>query len=323
MDTETVLVTGGSGLIGTHLVERLLAENATVISLARSYPLQSLGFAPEYLGSHIQIEGDIRDQTLLKEVFAHYQPTQLVHLAAQPIVGSALKDAEPTFDINIRGSWLLLETARKYGKLNSIIIASSDKAYGQHATLPYQEDFELKALYPYDISKQATEQIAMSYYHTYGLPISITRCGNTFGAYDLNMSRIVPGTILSCLQNEDILIRSTGENKRCYVYARDVAEAYLKLLAAPTGNVAGQAFNIGSPKTISVLDMVKNIQGIIEDSQSEVVTQNLLHGEIEHQSLDCTKIENTLGWKPSTSLQQALFETVQWYRTAFSGLRDF
>src|SRR5690606_25298351 len=148
--------------------------------------------------------------------------------------------------------------------------ASSDKAYGQHSVQPYREDFELKAQYPYDISKQASEQLALSYYHTHGLPISITRCGNAFGAYDLNLSRIVPGTIVSCLKNEDISIRSSGQLQRCYVYAEDVADAYLKLVTAPRKKVAGQAFNIGNPDAVSVLDMVKHIQAVIPESTSKV-----------------------------------------------------
>jgi CDP-glucose 4,6-dehydratase len=316
MKNQRVLITGGSGLIGTHLAKRLLAEDATVISLARSYPLRALGIAPEYIGLHIQIEGDIRDQALLEEVFNDHKPTHLVHLAAQPIVGSALEDAEPTFDINIRGTWLLMESARKYGKLKSIVVASSDKAYGQHKTLPYREDFELKARFPYDISKQATEQLAMSYHHTHGMPVCITRCGNTFGAYDLNFSRIVPGTILSCLKNEDIIIRSSGQLRRCYIYAGDVADGYLKLLTAPQESVAGEAFNLGNSTAISVLDMVKNIQKTIPESQSRLVIQNQGFGEIEHQSLDCSKIANTLAWQALTPLQNALTATVGWYKNA-------
>ncbi|MCK0536381.1 NAD-dependent epimerase/dehydratase family protein [Alcanivorax quisquiliarum] len=315
MQNSTVLVTGGSGLIGTHLIKSLISEGSIVISLARSYPLQTLGIVPEYPGACFQIEGDIRNQALLEEIFANHQPTHLVHLAAQPIVGSALENAEPTFDINIRGTWLLLEAARKYGKLRSIVIASSDKAYGQQNTLPYRENFELKAKYPYDVSKQATEQLAMSYYHTHGLPISITRCGNTFGAYDLNFSRIVPGTILSCLKNEDIIIRSSGRLQRCYVYAEDVADAYLRLLTAPQERVAGQAFNVGNPTATSVIDIVKNIQQTIPESQSRIVIQNQVFGEIEHQSLDSSKIASILGWQPRSPLYQALEKTVAWYRS--------
>lgn len=301
-----ILVTGGSGLIGTHLRKLLLAQGATVISLARSYPVESSG--------GLEIEGDIRDPAQLEEIFARHEPTHLVHLAAQPIVGNALADAESTFDINIRGTWLVLEAARKYGKLQSIVIASSDKAYGQHSVQPYREDFELKAQYPYDISKQASEQLALSYYHTHGLPISITRCGNAFGAYDLNLSRIVPGTIVSCLKNEDIIIRSSGQLKRCYVYAADIADAYLKLLTAPQDKVAGQAFNIGNPDAVFVLDMVEHIQAAIPESTSKVVIQNKAFGEIEQQSLDCSKIASALGWQPNTTLQEALRETIAWYR---------
>lgn len=308
MHDARILVTGGSGLIGTHLRKRLLAQGTTVISLARSYPFEPLG--------DIQVEGDIRDPALLEEIFASYKPTQMVHLAAQPIVSNALTDAESTFDINIRGTWLVLEAARKYGKLRSIIIASSDKAYGQHSIQPYREDFELKAQYPYDISKQAGEQLALSYYHTHGLPIVITRCGNAFGEYDLNLSRIVPGTIVSCLKNEDIIIRSSGQLRRCYVYAADIADAYLRLLTAPKGKVSGEAFNIGNPDAVSVIDMVNFIQNTIPDSQSKIVIQNNVFGEIEQQSLDCRKIADLLGWRPTTPLQKALRDTINWYREA-------
>ena len=308
MRDSRVLVTGGSGLIGTHLRKLLLAQGATVISLARSHPVQSPG--------GLEVEGDIRDPALLEEIFARHAPTHLVHLAAQPIIGNALADAESTFDINIRGTWLVLEAARKYGKLECIIIASSDKAYGQHSVQPYREDFELKAQYPYDVSKQASEQLALSYYHTHGLPICITRCGNAFGAYDLNLSRIVPGTIVSCLKNKDIIIRSSGQLQRCYVYAADIADAYLRLLTAPRDKVSGKAFNIGNPDAVSVLDMVEHIQAAIPESTSKVVIQNKAFGEIEQQSLDCSKIASTLGWQSKTTLQEALRETIDWYREA-------
>lgn len=306
MKSRKVLITGGSGLIGTHLSKRLLAEGADVISLARNHPFQAHG--------EIQIEGDIRDTGLLEEVFTRHKPTDLVHLAAQPIVGNALADTESTFDINIRGTWLLLEAARRYGKLRSIIVASSDKAYGQHQKQPYQEDFELKAQYPYDLSKQATEQLALSYFHTHALPVTITRCGNTFGAYDLNFSRIIPGTIASCLENQDIIVRSSGLLQRCYIYATDVADAYLQLLTAPQNKVHGQAFNIGNPTAISVLDMVKFIQSAIPESRARVIIKNQNFGEITYQSLDCRKIAKVLGWEPKTPLHQALVETISWYQ---------
>jgi len=312
MRDSIIFITGGSGLIGTHLRKLLLAQGATVISLARSYHFEPLG--------DIQIEGDIRDPALLEEIFARYRPSHLVHLAAQPIVGDALDDAGTTFDINIRGTWLLLEAAYKYEKLLSIIIASSDKAYGQHRVQPYREDFKLNAQYPYDISKQAAEQLALSYYHTHGMPVCITRCGNTFGAYDLNFSRIIPGTIISCLNDEDIIIRSSGQPRRCYVYAEDVADAYLRLLKAPQEQVIGQAFNIGNSEAISVLDMVKRIQHAIPGSRSKLVIQDHAFGEIEHQSLDCTKIASAVDWRPVTPPNKALRETISWYEDNLSSL---
>lgn len=308
MRSATVFITGGSGLIGSHLCRLLLRQGARVVSLARKHPFQ------EALNGCVKIDGDIRDRSTLESIFSRYQPSHMVHLAAQPIVGNALSDADSTFDINIKGTWLLLEAARKYNKLRSIVVASSDKAYGQHGEQPYREDFVLNARFPYDISKKATEELSLSYYHTYNLPISITRCGNTFGAYDLNFSRIVPGTIRSCLNDENIIIRSSGELRRCYVYAEDVADAYLKLLIADQDKVIGEAFNIGNSTAISVLEMVKKIKDLIPESRSSLIIENKNFGEIEHQSLDCNKISSLLDWKPSTTLEKALKETINWYQ---------
>ncbi|MBA3981363.1 MAG: sugar dehydratase [Alcanivorax sp.] len=314
---KRVLVTGASGLIGHHLVMHLLDQGFTVIGLARSYPLASLSPAPSYYDhpDFVPVPGDIRDSAILNALFARYRPTHLVHLAAQPIVGTALSSAEDTFDINIRGTWCVLEAARDYGALSSVVVASSDKAYGAHEELPYREDHALRACYPYDVSKKITEELALSYFHSYGLPVTITRCGNVFGAGDLNMSRIIPGTILSCLRGEDIIVRSTGEHQRCYVYGEDVAEAYRAILDADAHEVAGQAFNIGNADAVSVLDLVAMIRDVMGADEVGVIVQGQAPGEIVHQSLDCEKIQRTLGWSARTPLRRALEQTVAWYRS--------
>lgn len=310
-----VLVTGASGLVGTNLIDSLLEQDYKVIGISKSYFLKEKNLQQFQSKEYIPLCCDIRNIEEIKKIFQKYKPTIVVHLAAQAIVEIGISDMSETFDVNIRGTWNVLEVCKDLDNLNRVIIASSDKAYGEHLNLPYTEDYDLKAIYPYDVSKKITEQITMSYFHTYKLPVVITRCGNIFGPYDFNLSRIVPGTILSCLKKEKIRLRSDGQQKRCYVYAKDIANAYLKIIEAPLDKVKGQVFNIGNEEAISVLELTKTICRIMGvDFTSEIVIENTSKHEIPNQSLDCQRIKNRLGWIPDYSLILGLEETISWYR---------
>lgn len=321
MKNQTALITGSSGLIGTNLVELLLENSYFVVGVAKKFPLKELELPQFKHENYIIIEGDICDSEFINQLFTKYDPNYIIHLAAQAIVAQANSAAQDTFDVNIRGTWILMEAAKRLKSLRKIIVASSDKAYGTHHKLPYQEDYELNAINPYDISKKITEEIALSYFHNYQLPVTITRCGNVFGAYDLNWSRIVPGTILSCLNNEKIVLRTSGQQRRCYVYVKDVSEAYVKILNALTEEVAGEVFNVGNDKSISTLEVVEMVCDELEiEMNKNIIIENNSKYELESQSLSSSKIKNILGWREKYSIQKAMSETVNWYRGNYSRL---
>lgn len=317
MSLPVVFVTGASGLIGSSVVEHLLAQGCRVVGLAKEFPLGKVGLKQFSDPAYIPVIGDICDRGLLEEILMQHRPTHVIHLAAQAIVGTASRATEATFETNIRGSWCLLEAARQYGGLQGIVIASSDKAYGESTVLPYREDLALNAVYPYDLSKKITEEIAMSYFHTHGMPVAITRCGNVFGPHDLNLSRIVPGAIMSCLKNEPVVLRSSGLNQRCYVYARDVARAYFSIMMASSGVAAGQAFNIGNDRPVSVIDMATTITRKMQKGNLDVVVEDRAKHEISSQTLDCSKIKALLCWEEEYTLDDALDETIAWYESVF------
>jgi CDP-glucose 4,6-dehydratase len=311
---ETILITGASGFIGTNLTAELSGRGYRIIGLSRDYFLSSLGLDQFKSEDYIPLEGDITNPDTIREIFAEYNPQFIIHLAAQALVGKGISGSAETFDVNIKGTWNILEACKKLRDLKHIIVASSDKAYGEHAQLPYKEDFELKAIFPYELSKKIAEELALSYFHTYGLPVSITRCGNVFGPYDLNKSRIVPGTILSCLRNEQVILRSDGNHERCYVFVRDVTRAYLQLMEAPLEKVSGQVFNIGNNQAISVIAITKLIcEKMGKDPSLNILIENTSKYEISSQSLDCSKAWQILGWEAAYSLEVALDETIAWY----------
>lgn len=312
--TKIVLVTGASGLIGSNLIELLLEKCYFVIGISKSYPLKDFNLVQFSNNNYISLIGDICDKEFIQEVFCNYSPNYIIHLAAQAIVGEGISSADNTYNTNIKGTWNILQNSLNLKSLDRVIIASSDKAYGKHDTLPYVENFNLNAIYPYDLSKKITELIAQSYYKTYNLPISITRCGNVFGQYDLNFSRIIPSTISSCLKGEKIVLRSDGEQHRCYIYSKDVANAYLKIIEAPLEMINGEVFNVGNEQSLSVLNLVNLVcdkMGI--NPKNQIIINNLSKHEIQNQSLDCSKARRILNWEPQYNLDKALGQTIEWY----------
>lgn len=314
MKKQTVLITGASGLIGSSIVDLLLEKGYQVIGLAKKFPLKKLQLPQFSNDNYTIVKGDIRDQKFIEDVLNAYNPNYIIHLAAQAIVGDAIDSADETFDVNIKGTWNLLQEAKKLKNLNRIVVASSDKAYGKHEQLPYQENFTLNAIHPYDISKKITELIALSYYKTYNLPITITRCGNVFGPYDLNFTRIVPETIRSLLKDNKVRLRSDGKQHRCYVFSKDVANAYLKIIEAPLNTVNGEVFNIGNSDSLSVLELVEIIcKKIGGNSIAKIIIENSSKYEIQDQSLDCNKAKEVLSWEAIYDLDTALDQTIEWY----------
>ena len=309
-----VFVTGATGLVGGWLVQQLVNSGAHVICLVRdSIPRAELFRSG--MDSHITIvKGDLLDRECLERVLSEYEVDTVIHLAAQAIVGSANRSPIGTFEANIRGTWNLLEACRLINTVKQVVVASSDKAYGDHEVLPYEEHLALQGRHPYDVSKSCADLIAHTYAHTYGLPVVITRCGNFFGGGDLNWNRIVPGTIRSIFRGERPVIRSDGEYIRDYLYVEDGAAAYMLLAEklAVNRDLIGQAFNFSNEAQISVLDIVSRIQ-LLMNSQSGPDIRNEVNNEIRKQYLNAGKAKNILGWMPMYNLDDGLRKTIDWY----------
>ncbi|MCK4649193.1 GDP-mannose 4,6-dehydratase, partial [bacterium] len=256
----------------------------------------------------------------VENIFKKYKPDTCFHLAAQAIVGKANQSPLPTFESNIRGTWNVLEVARNKG-IGQMIIASSDKAYGEHEKLPYTEDFSLSALHPYDASKACCDILARTYAHTYDLPIAVTRCANIYGGGDLNFSRIIPDTIRSVLYKRNPIIRSDGTPLRDYIYIEDVVNAYLVLAEKlDDKKIRGQAFNFGTARPISVLNLVTKIIDISGKTSLKPVVKGKgkVRGEIDEQYLSSQKAGDLLGWRHRVSIEEGLSKTIDWYRQYFA-----
>ncbi|RMF58469.1 MAG: NAD-dependent epimerase/dehydratase family protein [Calditrichaeota bacterium] len=318
---RNVLVTGATGLLGSWMVEELLRRKANVVCLIRDWVPRSKLMYSGLIDKVTVVRGALEDYNLLVRALNEYEIRTVFHLGAQTIVGTAARSPLSTFEANIRGTWNLLEACRQCSTLiEQIVVASSDKAYGDHTDLPYREDTPLQGRFPYDVSKSCTDLIAFSYYHTYHLPVSVTRCGNLFGGGDLNFNRLIPGTILSALKNEPPIIRSDGKFVRDYFYVLDAVYAYLQLAEMMTDKrFAGEAFNFGHEKPLSVLELVDTILKLMDKKTLEPVILNQASNEIREQYLDCCKAKKWMNWKPQYSLEAGLKETIQWY-SEWSGI---
>ena len=310
-----VFVTGASGLVGGHVVQQLLEKGADVICLVRDWVPQSELLKSESLDKVSVVHGCIEDQLLLERILGEYEIQTVLHLAAQAIVGVANRNPVSTFDSNVRGTWCLLEACRRSPKVKEIVVASSDKAYGDQPELPYTEDMPLRAGNPYDVSKACTDLIAQSYAKTFALPVVISRCGNFFGEGDTNWNRIVPGTIRAVLRGEYPTIRSDGTFVRDYLYAGDGAAAYLLLAEklAEDPNLKGEAFNFSTDVPMTVLEITEMILSEMHsDAKPEIL--NEASDEILKQHLSSKKAREVLGWKPQYTAQEALGRTIEWYK---------
>ena len=314
-----VFVTGGTGLLGSWVIRALREAQADVVTLLRDWVPASELCRSHLLEKINVVRGELQDQALLERLLGEYEIQAVFHLAAQAIVPIANRNPISTFESNIRGTWCLLEAVRRSPTVQQTVIASSDKAYGDHAELPYREDAPLRGLHPYDVSKSCADLLAQSYAATYKLPVAIARCGNLYGGGDLNWNRIVPGTIRSALRGERPVIRSNGSPTRDYFYVEDGSAAYLRLAEqmAQEPSLAGEAFNFSNEQPLSVLQVTREILQAAGRADLEPVIQNQASGEILHQYLDAGKARKKLGWKPSYGLEEGLKETVSWYREFF------
>jgi len=310
-----VLVTGATGLVGGWLVRRLLDAGADVVCLVRDWVPQSELVRANLLEQVKVVRGDVCNQVLLERTLGEYEIDTIIHLAAQTIVGIANRNPISTFETNIQGTWSLLEAARRSPVVKQIVIASSDKAYGDHDKLPYSEDAPLQGRHPYDVSKSCADLIAQAYATTYGLPVAITRSGNFYGGGDLNWNRIVPGTIRSVLRGQRPVIRSDGQYVRDYFYAEDGAAVNMVLAEALAGNsnLRGEAFNFSNEIQVTVLELVERLLGLMNSNlEPEIMSQAT--NEIRHQYLSAAKARQQLGWQPLFTLDEGLRRTIDWYQ---------
>jgi CDP-glucose 4,6-dehydratase len=318
-----VFVTGATGLLGGWLVRRLVALGADVVCLLRDWVPRSELVSRGLLERVRIVRGDVRDQRTLERALGEYEAATVFHLAAQTIVGVANRNPISTLDTNIRGTWALLEACRRSPTVTEIIIASSDKAYGDQSVLPYTENAPLSGRHPYDVSKSCADLLAQMYAKTYDLPVAVTRCGNFYGGGDLNWNRIVPGTIRSALRGQRPVIRSDGRFVRDYFYVEDGAAAYLVLAEQLAGRpeLRGEVFNFSNETQVTVLDLVKKILTVME-SNLEPDIRNEASNEIRQQYLDAAKARRLLGWSPTFTLETGLRATLAWYDEYFAGRRD-
>lgn len=310
-----VFVTGATGLLGSWMVDELLARGAEVTCLVRDWVPSSRLIAGGALHRVQTVRGELEDYQTVLRALNEYEIDTVFHLGAQTIVGTASRSALSTFESNVKGTWTLLEACRALPRLvQRVLVASSDKAYGAHDELPYTEDTPLRGRFPYDVSKSCADLISLSYAHTYGLPVAVTRCGNLYGGGDLNFNRLIPGTIRSALRGESPIIRSDGTFVRDYFYVRDAVDAYVALAERlPEPEIVGQAFNFGTETPLSVLEVVDVLLGLMGRDDLEPTVLNEATHEIREQYLDCARAKRVLGWEPGHTLEQGLRETIAWY----------
>jgi CDP-glucose 4,6-dehydratase len=311
---KNVLVTGGCGLVGSHLVEELSKQKANVIVSGRSHsPFSYYNYQNLYQSS-TWVYADLKSFKRVFDLVSRYEIEYIFHLGAQAIVDTAYYNPLETFHTNIIGTINILEAARLYNKVKAVIVASSDKAYGK-SNKKYQETDPLRGDHPYEVSKSCTDLIANTYYKTYGLPVSISRFGNIYGPGDANFSRIIPGIIKALILDEKLSLRSDGTYVRDYVYVKDVVNGYLTL-AENIELAKGEAFNFSSPDTLSVLELIDRTQNILKKTLTYEICKTA-RNEITFQSLDCSKAERVLGWKSQYSISNSLLPTFQWYYNFF------
>lgn len=310
-----VFVTGATGLLGSWTTERLVELGADVVALVRDEVRRSRLYRSKCFQEITAVPGALEDAFTIERAINEYEIETVLHLGAQTIVGTANRNPVSTFTSNIQGTWNVLEGCRHSSLVKRVIVASSDKAYGDQPELPYKEDARLEGRHPYDVSKSAADLITTSYHHSYGLPVCITRCGNLYGGGDLNFNRIIPGTILSVLKGEAPVIRSDGTFTRDYFYVKDAVDAYLLLAEKmDSPGIAGQAFNFSNERPMKVTEITAKVLEVMGKKDLKPKVLGEAKNEILHQYLSAEKARKLLDWKPARTLEDALGETVEWYR---------
>jgi CDP-glucose 4,6-dehydratase len=316
-ENKNILITGCTGLLGSWLTESLISKNANVIGLVRDSVPKSRFYQSNIRNKVISVRGEIENYFLLERIINEYEIDTVFHLAAQTIVTLANRNPVSTFKANIEGTWNILEACRRAPIVSRIVVASSDKAYGDQPVLPYNEKTPLEGRHPYDVSKSCADLICRAYFETYDLPVCVTRCGNFYGAGDLNFNRIIPGTIQSVFHHQRPVIRSDGSPKRDYFYIRDGVEAYLHLAEKMNNKkIRGEAFNFSTESPYTVLEIVQKIIDMMgSDLKPDLLNQ--VTNEIQDQYLSAKKAKKMLNWESKYTLDAGLNETIAWYTHFF------
>jgi CDP-glucose 4,6-dehydratase len=313
---KRALVTGGHGFVASNLARALL-ERGDAVTVLDLPARPGSGLELQRIAAEVDlVEGDLRDARLVEATVAASEFDVVFHLAAQTLVGPAMADPTPTFEVNVRGTWTLLEACRR-ADVPAIVVASSDKAYGPSDELPYREVMRLRPASPYEASKAAADAIALSYHPAYGLPVAVTRFANIYGGGDANFSRLIPEAIAAVLDGRRPQIRSDGSPERDFLYVSDAVAAYLAVEHAvgAGGPGAGEAFNAGgeAPHSVrEVLETVVEVSGA--DLEPEYLGTGNPAGEIDRQYVDSTKLRQMTAWRPEVSLRDGLIRTLDWYR---------
>ena len=309
-----VLVTGATGLLGSWLVPELQTRGARVVALVRDIVPDALLHTSGSAGRCVLVFGDVCDGRLVERVLAEHEIDAVFHLAAQTIVEHAQRDPLGTLRSNVEGTWELLDACRRSGRPSRIVVASSDKAYGDQPVLPYTEDQPLEGRHPYDVSKSCCDLIAQAYANSYRLPVAVTRCGNLYGGGDLNFNRLVPGTVRSLLAGDRPVLRSDGSPLRDYIYVEDAAAAYVQLAERThEPGVAGEAWNFSTESPLTALAMTEAITAAVGRPDLSPVVEATAHHEIQDQFLSAEKARTRLGWRPAFTLEEGLRRSVAWY----------
>ena len=312
LNKKNILITGGAGFVGGHLVEELIKLKANIIVVDINLNKQSYLYTENLHKKSKVINLNICDYKKLLNLIKKYKIEFIFHLAAQALVEEAYKNPKHTLENNILSTINVLEAVRINSQIKGVVVASSDKSYGKLNKKKYIETDPLSGDHPYDTSKSVTDLISTTYYKTYGIPVVVTRFGNIYGEGDLNYSRIIPGVMKAIVKNEELKIRSDGKYIRDYLYVKDVVNGYL-LLAQNIEKVKGEAFNFGSDDTFTVLEIVKKVEKVLKKKIHYKILNNA-RNEIPYQSLDYSKIKRTLGWKPKENIKSTAEKILAWYR---------
>ena len=315
---KKILVTGCYGFVAQHLINELLINNNKVVGIYNVKNQLKIFKNTKYEKQNKLIikKIDIRDKEKIKKLLKKNKFDYCYHLAAISQVLKSNKSPEETFQINIFGTINLIENFRKYQKNIKFIFSSSDKAYGESRQLPYKEHFPLNGLNPYDASKACSDIIARSYAKSFNIQICVTRFVNIYGPGDVNWQRIIPGTLNSLIKSKKPILRSNGKFKRDYLYIDDVIDGYMRLGQQMGINktISGIAFNFGSGKPITVLNLVKIILKFFDKQSSFLVIKNKAKNEITDQYSGYELANKILKWKPKVSIEDGIKKSFDWYK---------